>query len=170
MPTGMDRDLRDLAWNYFNFHASQRLTTFNFYIAISALLTTGLLTLYQDKHRHFLADLGLSLLLFSLSMIFVMLDKRNQGLIELAESALIAYEDNCKLPKSADGEPDRRAIFSRELYKGEKDPRPTVFWIPAWRYRYSNCFGAIFFSFGIVGIAGTVWSIWRLDLLNYIYP
>lgn len=166
MPNTKNKDLMELAWNYFNFHASQRLTTFNFYIVISALLTTGLLNIYQNKDPHLIADFGLSLLLYVLSIIFLMLDKRNQGLIELAESALIDYENTFRLPKSTGKEPNRRAIFSREHYKSGKDPAPTILGITVWRYRYSNCFGAIFFSFGMVGVTGMSWTILQFDLLS----
>ena len=47
-----DEELRKQAWDYFQLQAGQRLTTFNFYIAISSLLTTGLATSFK-------ADIGL---------------------------------------------------------------------------------------------------------------
>jgi len=42
-----DEELRKQAWNFFQMQAGQRLTTFNFYIAISSLLSTGLVATFK---------------------------------------------------------------------------------------------------------------------------
>jgi hypothetical protein len=36
------KEQRDYAWSYFQLHANQRMTSFNFFVVIAALLTTGL--------------------------------------------------------------------------------------------------------------------------------
>jgi hypothetical protein len=46
---------RDYAWSYFQLHANQRMASFNFFVVIAALLTTGLArTFDKDFQFHFL--------------------------------------------------------------------------------------------------------------------
>ena len=36
------REQREYAWNYFELHAKQRMSLFNYFVLIAALLTAGL--------------------------------------------------------------------------------------------------------------------------------
>jgi len=58
------------AWDYFELHANQRLTTFNFYVVISSLVTTGLLATFEKQYRTPYLGIGLGVLLTLLSFVF----------------------------------------------------------------------------------------------------
>jgi len=78
---------RQYLWNYFQLHASQRLTTFKFYITISTIISTGYVATVAASVFVTLAIL-LGFTLSLLSFIFWKLDSRNKQLIKNAEEAL----------------------------------------------------------------------------------
>ncbi len=86
--------LRQYIWNYFQVHASQRLTTFNFYILISTVIATGYLIVIRDMS---LLAMILGIILILLSFIFWKLDTRNKQLIRNAEDALKYLESKDKI-------------------------------------------------------------------------
>ena len=86
--------LRQYIWNYFQVHASQRLTTFHFYILISTVITTGFLIVITNTP---ILALILSIMLILLSSIFWKLDTRNKQLIRNAEAGLKHLESNVKI-------------------------------------------------------------------------
>ena len=81
-----DIELRQQAWDYFEMHGNQRLTTFNFYIVISSVVATALFTVLTSSAPRIGWLLGGLLVFFS--FIFWKLDSRNAELIKGAEAAL----------------------------------------------------------------------------------
>lgn len=94
MDTAVTKEEREYIWNYFHMHASQRLTTFNFYIVMSTLLATGLFATLEGNTRVQPIDVVLGLLLILLSFVFYKLDRRNKVFISNAENAL-KYMEKC---------------------------------------------------------------------------
>ncbi|HHH1477421.1 TPA: hypothetical protein ACPZHS_004212, partial [Yersinia enterocolitica] len=79
-------------WRYFELHAQQRMTVFNFYIAITGLLAAGIgFTLQQGGHYILFSSL-IGLFISFISFIFWKLDARVSMLIKNAESALEEFE------------------------------------------------------------------------------
>lgn len=78
------------AWDYFQLHSTQRLTTFNFYLVIASVLTAGLVSTFQKDFIFPIAGMALGGLLSFFSFIFWVLDRRNSQLIKNAEAALIS--------------------------------------------------------------------------------
>jgi hypothetical protein len=143
-------DSKKRAWDYFQLHASQRLTTFNFYIVISSLVITGILGTYQKDYRAPILGVGLSLLLTLWSVLFWKLDQRNRFLIKNAEAALKHFEE---LEASGTGtEPDVNQIFLREELDTAK-LKGAAKWGSARPLSYSNCFNTVFFVLGASGAA-----------------
>ncbi len=107
-PSNPDRDLKRLkveyAWKYFEYHAKQRTTVFNFFILFSGILFAALTVLLDD-------DKHLLLIIFSffgliITLCFLNLERRNQELVTVGEMALIylesglfeeSYENDCRL-------------------------------------------------------------------------
>ena len=81
-----DIELRQQAWDYFEMHGNQRLTTFNFYILISSVVATALFTVLTSSAPR-IGWLPGGLLIF-FSFVFYKLDSRNAELIKGAEAAL----------------------------------------------------------------------------------
>lgn len=158
-----DEELRKQSWDFFQMQAGQRLTTFNFYIAISSLLSTGLVaTLKNDIDLPYLGIVfGLLLILFS--FIFWKLDQRNGDLIKGAEASLKFFEAKATLEDEA-GIPHIAKRFTREAFdtRRKKNPHNWRFWRN--HYSYSQCFNRVFMIFGCGGLVGLGFSIAKLAL------
>ena len=78
---------RKYAWGYFQYHASQRLTTFHFYIVICTLIGAAYCTVIKADG---VPGVGmvLGLLLCFVSFIFWRLDRRNKQMIDNVQKAL----------------------------------------------------------------------------------
>jgi hypothetical protein len=154
-------DLRKQAWDFFQMQAGQRLTTFNFYIAIASLLSTGLAA--SLKADIDIPSLGVMLGVFLVffSFIFWKLDQRNRALIQGAERTLMHFEERSGLP-DMDGRPHIAKRFTREDAdtKATRARRSWRFW--ANEYSYYECFRAVFGAFGLVGLVGATVSAFRL--------
>ena len=152
--TGMsEKDVRDYVWAYFQVHAAQRLTTFNFYIALSTVVTTGLFaTLHKDFNVPALSVV-LSFLLIAFSYIFWKLDQRNRNLVWNSESALIALEANVSVEGITAGE---LKLFSHEKDKTlrEKTSKGLARNFRTYPLSYSNCLNAVFAIFASLGFLG----------------
>jgi len=157
----LEGDLRKQAWDFFHMQAGQRLTTFNFYIAIASLLSTGLgASLKEDINLPVLGvTLGMFLVFFS--FIFWKLDQRNRVLIQGAEQTLRYFEALSGLA-DADGRPHIAKRFTREEFdtKTKRARRTWRFWRD--EYSYYECFKAVFVAFGFVGVVGAAYAILRI--------
>lgn len=80
------------AWRYFELHANQRMSVFNFVLALSGVASAGLAALLQGSSR--LSFLGVlrGVLLALVAFVFWKLDQRVSFLIKHAEAALSELE------------------------------------------------------------------------------
>lgn len=69
----------DYAWKWFNFHATQSTTVFNYFLVITGILATALFNLFKDNQLGFAATVSFLGVLCSIS--FLVLDIRNHRLI-----------------------------------------------------------------------------------------
>jgi hypothetical protein len=152
-------ELRKQAWDFFQMQASQRLTTFNFYIAISSVICTGLAASFRSDINipHLSEILGFFLIAFS--FVFFKLDERNRDLIKGAEETLKYFESKANIDVEASDAPHVAKRFTREEYdtKAKKNQRSLFFWRN--HYSYSDCFRMVFLSFGGVGLIGVAYSL-----------
>lgn len=81
----------DYSWKYFEHHANQRMTMFNFFIVFSGLLISGCIQLVLDSH--FILLIFTSLFGAVITWHFLLLDRRNQELIYTGEDVLKVLED-----------------------------------------------------------------------------
>jgi hypothetical protein len=85
-----DKDLTDArityAWNWFGYHASQRLQAFNFFLIIVAVLTSGYFTALDKDNAYMQIAVGLAGMVISYG--FLALDFRNAQLVDDARYAL----------------------------------------------------------------------------------
>lgn len=152
-------ELRTYAWNYFSLHATQRLTTFNFYLIISTLLLAGLAAAYKQEYGSRAITMVVGLLIAIVSVVFYKLDIRNRMLISNAERALrylddrMGLEDNGEVPHELKlvARDDYDARLAEETQKGK-----CTFWPSQLHLPYSRCFNLLFFTFGAVGLTSAV--------------
>lgn len=156
-----DDELRKQAWDFFQMQAGQRLVTFNFYIAISSLLSTGLVATFKNEIDLPYVGIAFGLLLILFSFIFWKLDQRNSALIKGAEASLKFFEAKATL-KDADGVPHVAKRFTREEFdtRRRKDQDPWLFWKK--HYSYSQCFNYVFMIFGCGDFVGLGFLIAKL--------
>ncbi|QHP79828.1 hypothetical protein EO763_07725 [Pectobacterium odoriferum] len=125
------------AWKYFEIHTQQRMTVFNFYIAIIGLLAAGSGVCLQQggKYVYFASAMGVFIIF--MSFIFFKLDERVSSLIKNSEAALI------KLEKGFDE-------FSYVIFhKESSDSSVNTSLFSVWTY--GRCFRVSFFVVANVG-------------------
>ncbi len=145
------QDKLDYAMRYFELHANQRMSTFNFFIVLNALLITALVSTFDKDFIYPGIGHMISISIVYVSIIFWKLDQRVRFLIKHAEKSLSLIEENEKIADSLF--PD---LFSSEIIKTkelQKGAWKSVFKLHMF---YSQCFGAIYFLFGLIGVFGII--------------
>lgn len=147
--------LQKQAWDYFSTHASQRMTSFNFYIILSSLTATSYFASFKADSNLQSARPLLAGLLCLFAFIFWKLDLRNRFLIKNAEKALKYFEGTQPLD-------DVAKVFTQEERetgsKRSKGWRRILFWRQ--HFSYSDCFNLVFLIFFVIGFIGIVSSHW----------
>lgn len=85
-----DKELRDYAWDWFEYHAGQRMTAFRFFLIFLGILGVGLSTAFKDGHL--LLAGGIAVVGAFVSVAFLMLEMRNEQLVDVGREALKKVE------------------------------------------------------------------------------
>jgi hypothetical protein len=80
----------EYAWNFFEFHARQRTTMFNFFLVFVGFIFTGYASLLKDAPC--LLSMVVALTGAALTIVFIFLDRRNEELVHVAEATLLSLE------------------------------------------------------------------------------
>lgn len=141
------------AWKYFELHANQRITIFNYFLIISGALSAGLATTLQGSQRFSSLGVVLGVLLVVVSFVFWKLDQRVSYLIKHAETVIGEIEHNF---------PDQISqVFILESVKAKDFLTKESWWSRHWTY------GSAFrFVFGVMAVFGAAGSI--LSFLKFI--
>jgi hypothetical protein len=144
--------LLEHAWRYFQLHANQRMSVFNFFLVLSGAVAAGLAATVQGSQRFSSLGVALGLLLALVSFVFWKLDQRVSFLIKHAECAL------SELEKTLPAESAR--LFILEPSRAKTAAEAASWWSRQWTY--GKAFRLVFLVMGLLGIAGAV-----LSLLKY---
>ncbi len=88
--TSLRHERLDYAWKWFDYHAKQRVSMFNFFLIASGLFATAYVdALCKDKE---VLGAALSFLGMLIALVFVVLDCRNARLVYLGEDILRRLE------------------------------------------------------------------------------
>ena len=147
--------LRQYIWNYFQVHASQRLTTLNFYILISTVISTGFLIVIASMP---ILALILSIMLILLSFVFWKLDIRNKQLIRNAEAGLKDLEIKDNINDKADTPHILNIFRYEEMQTNQLRIRKSI-WPWNRLFTYSTCFNTVFIMFSVMGLFGIFYSM-----------
>lgn len=148
-------------WEYFKYHAQQRLITFRFFVLIASLIITTLFALFIKitkispsyasafasegsieigQNSMLMIMLSISLLLLFHTIIFWILDNRNVTLIDISKSQIKHLENinqyHHKLFNDIDNDKDSNR-----------------------RLTYKFCFGAIFILFILISCIFITWTL-----------
>lgn len=80
------------AWRYFQLHADQRISVFNFFVAIASLLAAGIAFGLQGPRDLWPLGGVASFLMIVLAFVFWKLDQRVSGMIKVAEDVIVGAE------------------------------------------------------------------------------
>ncbi|EFC1525721.1 hypothetical protein O4O19_004863 [Escherichia coli] len=129
-------------WKYFELHAQQRMTVFNFYIAITGLLAAGIGVTLQQGGKYVLFTSLMGVFVAFISFIFWKLDQRVSILIKNAEIALQDLE--CQFSN------EKLRIITKDNSSNLLNLGISSSWT------YGKCFRI---SFVIVGLTGVLLAI-----------
>lgn len=85
------KDMLDYAWRWFEYHAGQRMVAFRFFLILLAALVLGVTTALKDREFFLVSMLAAFGALISFA--FLMLEIRNEELVNVGRNALIHVED-----------------------------------------------------------------------------
>jgi hypothetical protein len=149
--------LRKEAWDYFQVHAAQRMTAFNFYVVLSSVTATTYIASFRADSNLQSARPALAGLLCIFAFIFWKLDQRNKFLIKNAERALKYFEQ-------LDPAENIAKVFTQEEVETKllrvKGWRRALFW--QLQLSYSDCFNTVFLLFFLVGLVGFGLWVWGI--------
>ncbi len=101
----------EYAWKYFDFHATQRTTMFNFFIIFSGILIKACSDLIAKGHDVEL--LIISMFGILVTIMFIFLERRNEELVYVAEDILHALEED---------------VLFKDFKRKVKWPKQRTFW------------------------------------------
>lgn len=101
----------DYAWGWFQYHASQRLTAFNFFLVIVGFLLVGYAQAILNRWDAF--GVGLGVIGMCISIGFLALDVRNRELVNLGKATLKTLESTIGVSLCAD---DARPFVSHRFW------------------------------------------------------
>ena len=147
----MDKEVkqkREYAWDYFQLHAGQRMSTFNFFIILAALLTTALASTFVKDFEWDIVGFFLGSGLIIISFAFWKLDQRVRFLIKHAENALKDLENNYASSK------EKLFVLEESMTEQRIKNKSLRFW--EWNLSYSNSFGIVYITFATFGVLGVI--------------
>jgi hypothetical protein len=142
-----EKSMLEHAWRYFEMHAAQRITVFNFFVATSGLLIAGLVFALRAGKSASSLGIASGLALIALAFIFWKLDQRISSMIKESENIIV------KIEESAITDPSLRVIAAEQKMTAGKK---FTFW---GHWTYGQAFRRIFTVVAIVGLIGIFGAI-----------
>jgi hypothetical protein len=149
-----EKDILHISWNYFQLHAQQRLSFFNFFVIFSALMTTGLISTFQEKYDAHFIGIAVGLMLSLIAFVFWKIDERNKYLTKASEDAIKIIEQHYKCSQCYI-DSNKFQIFSREEIETNQiriSQKKRLF--PFRQISHSKSFNFIFLVYFIIGLVG----------------
>lgn len=145
-----EKDELDHAWRYFQLHAAQRITVFNFYVAASGLLIAGLIYSLRGGEETALYSVTAGIALALLSIVFSKMDKRVKQMIKSSETTI------CRIEASCIEEPQHRVMTKEQ--EEEEATQYSLFG----NWTYGQAFRRIFGVVGAFGLVGAAYGGWQV--------
>ncbi|MDD2762620.1 MAG: hypothetical protein PHE83_01445 [Opitutaceae bacterium] len=147
--------LRTYAWNYFAFHAEQRMKTFHFYLILTTAILGGVVVVITQLAQEKWATIGcLGGLLAFISCLFGLLDRRNRNLVKTGENAL-KYLDTIEPITDATNGLNPLQLFAgdeRQVFAANEQS------LLRRQISYSHVLAILFWTSGLLGIALVIFS------------
>lgn len=149
------KDILLIAWYYFQQHAQQRISYFNFFVAFSALLTTGMISTFQQGYKYHIIGVCLGIMQAFLAMMFLKIDQRNKYLTKHGENIIKVFEDKY-FPS-----PELQLFTQEEIRSkiAQEESKKKYKFICFRILSHGKAFLHMFWFFFIVGIIGSIFSL-----------
>ena len=161
-----DKDWLDLAWKHFQQHAQQKILYLNYFVLFSTILSTGLISTFQNNFQMPVLGIGIGLIQVFLSYIFCKIDERNKFLTKHSETSLISIETFYKEKFGS-----QFHLFSSEKTETdilkESDKKINYF---KRQLSHGKAYRIIFITFAIIGILGICISTYNLIRTANVKP
>ena len=157
------KDWLDLAWGYFQQHAQQRITLFNFFVIFSTVMTTGYISSINGSYP--IMGVVVSILEILLAILFLKIEQRNKFLIYHVKEIIIGIE-RAHFPNGTAAEKDF-SIFHSEKQKSEKELGKKIFFEPK-MITHGRAYRAIYNLFLFAASFALLWAIY-LSCLSMSY-
>ena len=141
------RDMLEHAWRYFDLHAQQRISLFNYFLIASGSVAAGLAASLQQSGLFQILGAGLGTLLILISFVFWKLDQRTAFLVKHAEEALTELETTFQNPAA-------RLVYREPLRTAVRESG----FIIARMWTYGAVFRLVYAVMAIVGFTGAAIS------------
>jgi len=141
---------RDLAWKWFEYHATQWMAVFRFFILVVAFISTGYVT--SALAKEYLLSGVLAVVLIFITFLFYRLDRRSRFLVKVSERYLLI--DQNKLSEML----DTSTIEFTKVSDNEKEYK--------WLCSFSQINKAIFWIVGFFGVIGVLISMQKSGILT----
>jgi hypothetical protein len=137
---GSNGDAKALGYGFkwFEYHAAQRITTFNFYLVVYPGMAAAYAFLLKEKILA--GSILVSLLMLLMSILFWQLDIRNRQLIEIGENIIIASWSRAGLDDRLNPIESSRTQQSEGL-------------------RFKQLFGVVFLVGGVIGLVALGYAL-----------
>lgn len=150
----------DIAWSYFDLHAKQRISLFNYFVIFSAFLTTGMITTFDPKFAAHLVGAVAGAFQTTIAFLFWKIDERNKYLTKHGENALKELEDRLDFVQDSPAEPSCIRLFTSEkILTNQLRAAQKGKGLFSRQISHSKSFNALFVVFGIAGLLGMGFSI-----------
>ena len=150
--------LLEYSWNYFHFHAAQRISVFNFFVVLAGLMLGGLFSTFHQDFRMPALGSVLGFGLVFVSFVFSKLDGRAKFLIKNVEGSLAELESHFPTAGGAN-KPHVTQLIKWELTKTQELRNSQMRWAPFSQYSYSQSFKLLFIGVGLIGLSGGIMSL-----------
>jgi hypothetical protein len=143
------KDALDHAWRYFELHADQRMSMFNYFLVLFGFVSAGLAGCLQASGVLRLVGVVLGLALAAIAFTFWKLDQRTAFLVKHAECALCSVERSVL--------PDGARLFGTEPSHTSQTQAMSARHRALWTYGTS--FRFVFGLAAAVGLAGAALAL-----------
>jgi hypothetical protein len=156
-----DKDWLDLAWKHFQQHAQQRIQYFNYFVIFSTILSTGLVSTFQNNFQAPYLGIGIGLIQAYLAFIFWKIDERNRLLTKHGENIIKEIEANYETTGN-----NSYKLFTSEVNETNKQKESNKNKFFLWHhFSHGKSYRIIFVTFFLIGIVGTT-----ISFLNFMHP
>jgi hypothetical protein len=85
------KEIFEYAWEWFRYHAGQRLEAFRFFTVFLGLLAVAFAACLKEGYLRFIG--GIAVFIAFISFAFLVLEIRNEQLVEIGKDALLQIEE-----------------------------------------------------------------------------